>query len=104
MESEMSYLQVKATMTLSKCIHQVKAEICENSQIVNPSLERNGCAENPEQSDTGLRKGHQAPGTVHPSASRDVSLDFCYVTNVPYLTGNGSFLTSCQSLVLLKAL
>jgi hypothetical protein len=46
----------------------------------------------------------RSQGMVHLSASRDVSLHFCYITNVTYLIGNQSFLTSCQSLVLLIAL
>jgi hypothetical protein len=40
LESELSFLQVRATMTLQEAIRQVKAEICENrKQIAHTRLE-----------------------------------------------------------------
>ncbi len=40
LESEVSFLQVKATMSLKECIRQVKAEICDNRrQIAHVRLE-----------------------------------------------------------------
>jgi hypothetical protein len=48
LESELSFLQVKATMTLQERIRQVKAEICENRrQIAHVRLESIAGAENP---------------------------------------------------------
>ncbi len=47
-ESEVSFLQVKATMSLKERIRQVKAEICDNRrQIAHVSLESLAGAENP---------------------------------------------------------
>jgi hypothetical protein len=41
LESELSFLQVKATITLQERIRQVKAEICKNKrQITHVRLER----------------------------------------------------------------
>ncbi len=78
----------------SKCIHQVKAEICENrSQIGHISLERNDGAKNPYSLIQVLKRVIRSRGTGRPSASRDASIDFCYVTNLTYVTGNLSFLT-----------
>jgi hypothetical protein len=48
LESEVSFLQVKATMSLKERIHQVKAEICDNRrQIAHVRLESLAGAENP---------------------------------------------------------
>ncbi len=78
----------------SKCIHQVKAEISENRrQIGNLSLERNYNAKNPYSLIQVLKRVIRSQGTGRPSASRDASIDFCYVTDLTYLTGNWSFLT-----------
>jgi hypothetical protein len=48
LESEVSFLQVKATMSLKERIRQVKAEICDNQrQIAHVRLESLAGAENP---------------------------------------------------------
>jgi hypothetical protein len=48
LESELSFLQVKATMTLQERIRQVKGDICENRrQIAQLRLESIAGAENP---------------------------------------------------------
>jgi hypothetical protein len=48
LESELSFLQVRAIMTLQKTIRQVKAEICKNcKQIAHTRLESIAGAENP---------------------------------------------------------
>ena len=48
LESEVSFLQVKATMSLKERIRQVKAEICDNRrQIGHVGLESLAGAENP---------------------------------------------------------
>jgi hypothetical protein len=48
LESELSFLQVRATMLLQETIRQVKVEICENrKQITNIRLESIAGAENP---------------------------------------------------------
>jgi hypothetical protein len=48
LESELSFLQVRATMSLQETIHQVKAEICENrKQVAQTRLESIAGVENP---------------------------------------------------------
>jgi hypothetical protein len=48
LESELSFLQVRSTMTLQETIRQVKAEICEDQkQIAHTRLESIAGAENP---------------------------------------------------------
>jgi hypothetical protein len=48
LESELSFLQIRATMTLQETIRQVKAEICEDQkQITHTRLESIAGAENP---------------------------------------------------------
>ncbi len=48
LESELSFLQVRSTMTLQETIRQVKAEICEDlKQIAHTRLESIAGAENP---------------------------------------------------------
>jgi hypothetical protein len=59
MESELSFLQVKATMTLQERIRQVKAEICENRrQITHVRLESIAGAENPYSLILVFERGH----------------------------------------------
>jgi hypothetical protein len=60
LESELSFLQVKATMTLQERIRQVKAKICENRrQIVHVRLESIAGAENPYSLMQVFGRGHQ---------------------------------------------
>jgi predicted nucleic acid-binding Zn-ribbon protein len=48
LESELSFLQFRATMSLQETICQVKAEIWENGkQVEHTRLESSACAENP---------------------------------------------------------
>jgi hypothetical protein len=48
LESELSFLQVRSTMTLQETIHQVKGEICEDQkQIARTRMESIAGAENP---------------------------------------------------------
>ena len=58
LESELSFLQVRSTMTLQETIRQVKAEICEDrKQIAHTRLESIAGAENPYlQPDAGFRE------------------------------------------------
>jgi hypothetical protein len=59
LESELSFLQVKATMTLQEKIRQVKAEICENRrQITLVRLESIAGAENPYSLMQVFGRGH----------------------------------------------
>ncbi len=56
---ELSFLQVKSTMTLQETIRQVKAEICENRrQIAHMRLESIGGAENPYSLMEVFGRGH----------------------------------------------
>jgi hypothetical protein len=60
LESEASFLQVKATMSLKERIWQVKAEICDNRrQIVHVRLESLAGAENPYSLMQVFGRGHQ---------------------------------------------
>ena len=60
MESELSFLQVRSTMTLQETIGQVKAEICEDrKQIAHTRLESIAVAENPYSLMQVFRRGHQ---------------------------------------------
>jgi hypothetical protein len=60
LESEVSFLQVKATMSLKERIRQVKAEICDNRrQIAHVRLESLAGAENPYSLMQVFRRGHQ---------------------------------------------
>ena len=60
LESEVSFLQVKATMSLQERIRQVKAEICENRrQIAHVRLESLAGAENPYSLMQVFGRGHQ---------------------------------------------
>jgi len=59
LESELSFLQVKSTMTLQETIRQVKAEICENRrQIAHMRLESIAGAENPYSLMEVFGRGH----------------------------------------------
>ncbi len=58
LESELSFLQVRATMTLQET--QVKAEICEDrKQIAHTTLESITGVENPYSLMQVFRRGHQ---------------------------------------------
>jgi hypothetical protein len=60
MESEVSFLQVKATMSLKDRIRQVKVEICDNRrQIAHVRLESLAGAENPYSLMQVFGRGHQ---------------------------------------------
>jgi hypothetical protein len=60
LESEVSFLQVKATMSLKERIRQVKAEICDNRrQIEHVRLESLAGAENPYSLMQVFGRGHQ---------------------------------------------
>jgi hypothetical protein len=60
LESELSFLQVRVTMTLQETIRQVKAKIWENrKQIAHTRLESLAGAENPYSLMQVFRKGHQ---------------------------------------------
>jgi hypothetical protein len=60
LESKISFLQVKATMSLKECIRQVKAEICDNRrQIAHVRLENLARAENPYSLMQVFGRGHQ---------------------------------------------
>jgi hypothetical protein len=69
LESELSFLQVRSTMTLQETIRQVKAEICEDrKQIAHTRLESIAGAENPYSLMQVFRRGHQVTrngGTVY---------------------------------------
>ena len=57
LESELSFLQVRATMTLQETIRQVKAEICEDwKQIAHTRLESIEGGGESLQPDAGLRE------------------------------------------------
>jgi hypothetical protein len=59
LESELSFLQVKSTMSLHETIRQVKAEICENRrQIAHLRLESMAGAENPYSLMEVFGRGH----------------------------------------------
>jgi hypothetical protein len=59
LESELSFLQVKSTMTLQETIRQVKAEICENRrQVAHLRLESIAGAENPYSLMEVFGRGH----------------------------------------------
>ena len=58
-ESELSFLQVRSTMTLQETIRQVKAEICEDQkQIAHTRLESIAGAENPYSLMQVFGRGH----------------------------------------------
>jgi hypothetical protein len=60
LESELSFLQVRSTMTLQETIRQVKAEICEDrKQIAHTRLESIAGAENPYSIMQVFGRGHQ---------------------------------------------
>jgi hypothetical protein len=60
LESELSFLQVRSTMTLQEIIRQVKAEICQDrKQIAHTRLESIVGAENPYSLMQVFRRGHQ---------------------------------------------
>ncbi len=60
LESELSFLQVRLTMTLQETISQVKAEICEDrKQIAHTRLESIAGAENPYSLMQVFGRGHQ---------------------------------------------
>ncbi len=60
LESEVSFLQVKATMSLKERMRQVKAEICDNRwQIAHVRLESIAGAENPYSLMQVFGRGHQ---------------------------------------------
>jgi hypothetical protein len=60
LESEVSFLQVKATMSLKEHIKQVKTEICDNRrQIAHVRLESLAGAENPYSLMQVFGRGHQ---------------------------------------------
>ena len=59
LESELSFLQVRSTMTLQETIRQVKAEICEDrKQIAHTRLESIAGAENPYSLMQVFGRGH----------------------------------------------
>jgi hypothetical protein len=59
LEFELSFLQVKSTMSLQETIRQVKAEICENRrQVVHLRLESIAGAENPYSLIEVFGRGH----------------------------------------------
>jgi hypothetical protein len=60
LESELSFLQVRSTITLQETIRQVKAEICEDlKQIAHTRLESIARAENPYSLMQVFGRGHQ---------------------------------------------
>jgi hypothetical protein len=60
LESELSFLQVRATMTLQETIRQVKAEICEDQkQIAHTRLENITGVENPYSLMQVFGRGHK---------------------------------------------
>jgi hypothetical protein len=60
LETELSFLQVRATMTLQETIRQVKAEICEDrKQIAHTRLESITGVENPYSLMQVFGRGHQ---------------------------------------------
>ncbi len=60
LESELSFLQVRSTMTLQETIRQVKAEICKDrKQIAHTRLESIAGAENPYSLMQVFGRGHQ---------------------------------------------
>jgi hypothetical protein len=64
LESELSFLQVKSTMTLQETIPQVKAEICEDGkQIAHTRLESIAGAANPYSLLQVFGTGHQVTAT-----------------------------------------
>ncbi len=63
LESELSFLQVRSTMTLQETINQVKAEICEDrKQIAHTRLESITGAKNPYSLMQVFERGHQVTG------------------------------------------
>ncbi len=63
LESELSFLQVRSTMTLQETIRQVKAEICEDhKQIAHTRLESITGAKNPYSLMQVFGRGHQVTG------------------------------------------
>ncbi len=60
LESEMSFLQVRTTMTLQETIRQVKTEICEDrKKIAHMRLESITGVENPYSLNQVFGRGHQ---------------------------------------------
>ncbi len=60
LEAELSFLQVRATVTLQETIRQVKAEICEDrKQIAHTRLESITGVENPYSLLQVFGRGHQ---------------------------------------------
>jgi hypothetical protein len=60
LESELSFLQVRSTMTLQETIHKVKAEICQDrKQIAHTRLESIAGEENPYSLMQVFERGHQ---------------------------------------------
>ncbi len=79
LESELSFLQVRSTMTLQETIHQVKAEICKDrKQIAHTRLESIAGAKNPYSLMQVFGRGHQVTrngATVYVSGSRGAAED-----------------------------
>ncbi len=72
LESELSFLQVKATMMLQERIRQVKGNICKNRrQIAQLRLESIAGAENPYSLIQIFGRGHQVTRNGQRSTSRD---------------------------------
>jgi hypothetical protein len=74
LESEVSFLQVKAIMSLKERIRQVKAEICDNRrQIAHVRLESLAGAENPYSLMQVFGRGHQITRTGPRCMSRSAN-------------------------------
>jgi hypothetical protein len=78
LESELSFLQVKSTMSLQETIRQVKAEICENRrQVAHLRLESIAGAENPYSLMKVFGRGHLVTkngGTVYVTRCQPVEV------------------------------
>ncbi|MFN9906519.1 MAG: hypothetical protein ACK56F_10400, partial [bacterium] len=78
LESELSFLQVRATMMLQETIRQVKAEICEDrKQIAHTRLESITGVENPYSLMQLFGRGHQDTRNV-----ATVYMTRCQATNM----------------------
>ena len=93
LESELSFLQVKSTMTLQETIPQVKAEICEDGkQIAHTRLESIAGVENPYSLMQVFGRGHQVTRN-----GATVYVTRCQATEVTPRTHTTSPMRSRQS-------
>jgi hypothetical protein len=93
LESELSFLQVRAPMTLQKTICQVKAEICKNrKQIGHTRMESIARAENPYSLMQVFGRGHQVTRN-----GATVYMTRCQATEVTSRTHTNCTMRSWQS-------